>query len=200
MSSKHPPAWPVSSVRHPSWHASHLLTTVSNAYYYFSTVPDLCPLLTSRPWPFHFFTLSWEAYFKETSLGRTLYTYHSITIRSIIPYHPHHLNIPVELTFLRTVYVSTINTNNLQECNSLSTFQTTFVNTDFSAVAFGHSLGKMFPMFFCHYNTQYIQLLFQPGKQAAQHCLQYTTASPSLWLIDLSSVQLNFNVLYQISQ
>lgn len=89
------------SLSHASWQASHLLTTVCNAYLLFSHCPR----------DFHFTSShSYERSTSETSLGRPLYVYQSITIRSIIPYHPHHLNIAVELTFLRTVDVSTINT------------------------------------------------------------------------------------------
>lgn len=65
MSSKHPPAWPASALSHASWQASHLLTTVCNAYLLFS----------HRPRDFHFTSShSYERSTSETSLGRPLYT------------------------------------------------------------------------------------------------------------------------------
>lgn len=109
MSSKHPPAWPASALTHASWQGSHLLTTVRNAYYYFPTVPETSSPTQFKAWAISLLhSLMREAYFRDISWKA--FVYHSITIRSIIPYHPHHLNTAVELTFLRTVNVSTINT------------------------------------------------------------------------------------------
>lgn len=62
------------ALTHPSWHASHLLTTVCNAYDYFPTVPETSSP-TSPQGLGHFpSSHSHERPTSKTSLGRPLYT------------------------------------------------------------------------------------------------------------------------------